>query len=123
MTTNINQSEYFRPNMTKDWLISNGFRYNRLFSGEDADVYTYRFSVFKYDCFTVLDFKAILGESTITIDVYDTNTINRYAPFYYQEYGNYDKMLKEIREKINHTITKLGIEKRINNECKGKETK
>lgn len=125
MKQSIMQTRYIKKNMTKEWLISNNFHYNRIFSDDETEVYTYRFPVYKYDCFTVLDceFKVTLGESTVTIDVYDYNTINRYTPFYYQEYGSYDKMLKEIWEKIDRSTIKLGIEKRTINEGKYKETK
>ncbi len=39
------QTEYIKKNMTKEWLLSNGFYYNRLFSDDEAEVYTYRFPV------------------------------------------------------------------------------
>lgn len=112
--------------MTKQWLLSNEFHYNRIFSNEENKVYTYRFPVLKYEGFTVLEceLRVILGESNVIIDVYDYNTINRYAPFYYQEYGNYDRMLQEIWMKINKAIGKLGLEeRRIENGNKNKETK
>ncbi len=44
--------------------------------------------------------------------VLDYNTINRYAPFYYQEYGNYTIMLKDIWNRINKKISKLQIERK-----------
>ena len=55
------------------------------------------------------ELKAILGESQIDINVYDYNTNDKYAPFYCCEYGNYEKMLKIIWDKINHMLNKLGI--------------
>ena len=112
--------------MTKQWILSNGFHYNRIFSNEEYEVYTYRFPVLKYERFVVLEceLRVMLGEDNVIIDVYDYNTINRYAPFYYQEYGNYNKMLEEIWDKINKVTNKLGIkEKRINNGSENKEIK
>lgn len=120
---NITQTKYKKKNITKDWLLSNGFRYNRLFSDDETEAYTYRFPVHKYDKFTVLEceFRVVLGEKDISINVYDYATNNKYAPFYYCEYGNYDKLLKEINEKINVVLKKLKIEKVKRNECKDKE--
>lgn len=102
---------YKKDNITKEWLLANGFRFNRLFSDEESEVYTYRFPVYKYDGFSVLDceLKIMLGRNKVLIDVYDYNTINRYAPFYYQEYGSYDKILEEIWKKINKVVRKLDI--------------
>ena len=108
---NVSDLKYVRSNITSEWLLSNGFRYNRLFSDEDTDVFTYRFPVHKCERFVILEceLRVILGEDRIFVDVYDRNTINRYAPFYYCEYGNYDKILNEIWIKINKVIKKLGI--------------
>lgn len=100
--------------MTKQWLLANGFHYNRLFSNEEDEVYTYRFPVYKYNSFTILEceLRVISGEDNILVDVYDYNTINKYAPFYYQEYGNYTMMLEEIWNKIDKKTEKLKIEKK-----------
>lgn len=126
ITNKLSERKFTKRNMTKQWLLSNEFHYNRIFSNEENKVYTYRFPVLKYEGFTVLEceLRVILGESNVIIDVYDYNTINRYAPFYYQEYGNYDRMLQEIWMKINKAIGKLGLEeRRIENGNKNKETK
>lgn len=124
---NISQTKYIKRNITKDWLLSNGFRYNRLFSDTETEVYTYRFPVYKYEKFTILEceLKVIIGEDNVCINIYDYNTLNRYAPFYYLEYGNYTVMIKEIWQKINKELIKLGIEaeRNINNGCKNKEIK
>ena len=126
ITNKISDRRFLKKNMTKQWILSNGFHYNRIFSNEEYEVYTYRFPVLKYERFVVLEceLRVMLGEDNVIIDVYDYNTINRYAPFYYQEYGNYNKMLEEIWDKINKVTNKLGIkEKRINNGSENKEIK
>lgn len=106
---------YKLPNTSKQWLLSHDFHYNRLFSDEEIEVYTYRFPVYKYEKFTVLEceLSVILGNDDITINVYDYGTINRYAPFYYSEYGDYDKVLLIINSKIVKEIKKLGIKKKV----------
>ena len=100
-----------KQNLTKQWLQVNNFHYNRIFSNEDDEVYTYRFPVYRYEKFTVLEceFKVILGEKHVIIDVYDYNTLNKYAPFYYLEYGDYDKMLDIIWDKIEKELKKIGV--------------
>lgn len=97
--------------MTKDWLLSNGFYHNRMFSDNDEEVYTYRFPVYKYNKFTVLECElmVVLGGDTVNINVYDYNTHDKYTPFYYCEYGNHDKMLKEIYQKIKSVLKRLKI--------------
>lgn len=74
-------------------------------------MYTYRFPVYKYNKFTVLEceLKVALGEDIINVNVYDYNTHDKYAPFYYCEYGNYNKMLKEINEKIDIVLKRLNV--------------
>ncbi len=93
--------------------MSNGFHYNRLFSEDEVEVYTYRFPVYKYNKFTLLEceLKVMLGDDVISVNVYDYGTNDKYAPFYYYEYGNYDKILKEISEKIENALNKLKVRK------------
>lgn len=104
---------YIKKNIDKKWLLENGFRFNRLFSDEETELYTYRFPVWKYNKFTVLEceLRVILGEEKIDVNVYDYNTNDKYAPFYYCEYGNYDKILKEIDRKIETVLKRLSIKK------------
>lgn len=108
---NITKTKYRKKNITREWLLSNGFHYNRLLSDDESDVYTYRFPVHKYNKFTILEceLKVVLGEEIISVNVYDYNTNDKYAPFYYYEYGNYDKMLKEINRKIESVLKKMNI--------------
>ena len=103
----VDNKKYVKQNISKEWLIANGFHYNKILSNEDGEVYTYRFPVYKYEGFIVLECElmARLDEGDVLINVYEYSTTNKYAPFYYQEYGNYDKMLECIWTKIN----KLGI--------------
>lgn len=121
------QNKYIKKNITKDWLLSNGFHYNRLLSNSDTDIFTYRFPVCRFEKFIILEceLKVILGEDNVHINVYDYNTINKYAPFYYMEYGNYTVMLKEIWQKIDKELKRLGIKREndIKNGSKNKGNK
>ncbi len=115
--------------MTSEWLLSNGFRHNRIFSNEDTEVFTYRFPVYKCEGFVILEceLRVVLGEDRVFVDVYDRNSINRYAPFYYSGYGNYTKMLDDIWLKINTNLKRLKIKQLKdmgdNNEGKNKKNK
>lgn len=122
---NVSKIKFFKRNMTKEWLSQNGFHYNRLFSNNDMDVYTYRFPVYKYERFTILEceLKVILGEDNVYVNVFDYNTLNRYAPFYYMEFGNYTLMLKEIWQKIDKELNKLGVKKSTTAKERGNESK
>lgn len=68
--------KYHKSSLTKEWLISNNFRYSRILSTDDSITYTYRFPVYKYKGMTVLEceLSTILGCEDIKINVYDYNT-------------------------------------------------
>lgn len=112
------QDKYYKKNVSKEWLVTNGFRYSKNLSDEDTSVYTYRFPVFKYERMTVLEceINISLEDGKVKLNVYDYRTNDKYAAFYYCEYGNYDKMLKIIWDKIDYMLKKLQIESKTNNE-------
>lgn len=102
---------YITPNKSKQWLLSHGFRRNTRLSDNESEVYTYRFPVYKYEKFTTLEceFCIIIGEDEVNINVYDCGTSDRYAPFYYCEYGNYNSVLSVIWRNIEKKLYSLGI--------------
>lgn len=110
--------KYYKKNVSKEWLVANGFRYSKNLSDEETSVYTYRFPVFKYERMTVLEceINILLEDGEVKLNVYDYGTNDKYASFYYCEYGNYDKMLKIIWDKIKYMLNKLQIKERANNE-------
>jgi len=112
------QGKFYKKNVSKEWLIANGFRYNRNLSDDETHIYTYRFPVFKYERMTVLEceLSISIGNDEVKINVYTYGTNDKYAAFYYCEYGNYDKMLKNIWNQIEHMLNKLQIKRKINNE-------
>lgn len=122
---NLHKTKYTKRNVTKEWLYKNGFRYNKIFSDEENEVYTYRFSVYKYGDINVLECELVIVLQTggVSINVYDKNTRNKYAPFYNVEYGNYDKILNVINNRIEKELERLDIRKDTNNGSKDKETK
>lgn len=106
--------EYIKSNVTKAWLLHNGFRYNRMYSTDESDVYLYRFPVYKYEKFTTLECELViyLEDGNVVINVFDYGTNNKYAPYYYLEYGNYTKMLDVINNKIDKELKRLKISKK-----------
>lgn len=111
------QDKYYKQNISKEWLVENGFKYSKSLSDEETHVYTYRFPVFKYKRMTVLEceLNIALEDGEVKLNVYDYGTNDKFAAFYYCEYGNYDKMLKIIWNKIEYMLGKLQIERRQNN--------
>lgn len=106
--------KYVKRNVDKNWLIKNNFKYSSILSDENEDIYTYRFPVYKNGGFTILECEiaVCLNTGDTNIDVFEYGTRDRYAPFYYVEYGNYDSMLKSINDCINPELKKLGINKK-----------
>lgn len=122
----LSENAYIKENVTKEWLQSNGFRRNRIFSNNEMDIYTYRFPVYKYGdaCTLECELSIVLQSGRVNIDVYDYCTRNKYAPFYCVEYGNYSNMIKHINEKIQNELKQLKIMEVINRyESKNKENK
>lgn len=109
----INNDKYTIPNLSKNFLERNGFKFApNISNAEDGVFYRYSFPVMKY-----MDFVTLYAEITVNltyniaiIDVIDTNR-SRYAPYYYYEYGNYDQILQSIDSRIDKYIKKLGMVK------------
>lgn len=108
------QNKYYKQNISKEWLTSNGFKYRKSLSDEETNIYTYRFPVFKYKRMTVLEceLNISLEDGEVKLNVFDYGTNDKFAAFYYCEYGNYDKMLQIIWNKIEYMLGKLQIERR-----------
>lgn len=122
---NLSKKKYVKHDITKEWLKSNGFRYNRIFSDEESEAYTCRFPVYKYGDFVTLDceFIILIKTGEVIINVYDYNTRDKYASFYNCEYGNYDKILIIINEKIEKALDRLNIIEDDKNGSKSKKNK
>lgn len=114
----ILKDRYIKTNISKQWLVQNGFRYNKSLSEDVIEIYTYRFAVHKYKNIPVLfcEFSIDLNTGITGIDVYDENN-NMYYPFYHVEYGNYDTLIELINKKIAKKLNSLGI-KKVCKSCK-----
>lgn len=107
----IANNVYLKNGITKEWLNKNNFRYNRILSDIEDNIYTCRFPLCKNGFFTTLECELRCIESTgeMSVDVYEYGTRNKYAPFYSVEYGDYSVMLNSINKKINRELKKLEV--------------
>lgn len=103
-------NKYKKNNITKAWI--NKFNFYKI-TIDDEEAYRYTFPVFKYYNSPILDCEITIftSDGEVKINVYDHGTKSRYAPFYYIEYGNYDKVIKKINKEINKKLKEFGIEK------------
>lgn len=110
----LTDGKYVKRNVDKNWLIKNNFKYSSILSDENEDIYTYRFPVYKNGGFTILECEiaVCLNTENINVDVFEYGTRDRYAPFYYIEYGNYDVILQSIWNQINKELKKFDIKKK-----------
>lgn len=97
------------------WL-SKFFHKDYLLSDEENDYYVHRFGVYKCgSCITLeCEIMVTMPEKKISVHVYDGGTRNRYAPFYYTEYGNYQTIMSIICGRIEKELKKMGIKIRDN---------
>lgn len=113
---------YQLKNNSKSFLESKGFRYcSQLSESEEETIYRKRFPVYKYYEFTLLD-----GEFTINVDSNDLivdvidNGRGRYGPFYHDEFGVHEPLLKIINDKIQRELNYIGaVEKDDSDDRKG----
>ena len=98
--------------ITERWLDAHDFHYDKIFSDKDCEAYSTRFPVYYYEGITVLDGVITIWPSEdnlIRVNVYEHNTRNHYARFYYWEYGTDDKYMSVINNKIMNKLKELDI--------------
>ena len=117
MINELLKYKYIKSNISKKWLIENGFRYDKLLSTE-KDTYVYNFSVHKYKKYSVLTCRLSidLNSGIVGIDVYHESG-ELYHPFYFVSYGDFKPLLDPVNKKIYKKLKELGI-RRIMKSCK-----
>lgn len=111
---NLSIKRYIKHNVTKEWLQKNNFHYSYTEVSSkgisDEDVYTHRFIVYKNDFSVKLECEITLYELTgdIILNVFDYGTRDKYAPFYYYEYG-INTMLEAVNQRILAELKQLDI--------------
>ena len=110
---NIKSKDYYIENNTYKNLLELGF--HKYYDGDES--YIYRFGVLGHERMTALYCKitAYADGDDIKIDVYDCNN-STYAPFYNDDCGNHEIILKKIHNNIFKEFKKLGIKKRTKKE-------
>lgn len=108
------EKTYIKENVTKSWLAKKHFKYNRIFSDSCCEAYSYRFPVYQYgdSCRLECELTIFLDSGKVAINVYDYNTRNKYAPFYYEDNCCFHEFVSSMNEKIEHEIEKLGIKEK-----------
>ncbi|MDE6253326.1 MAG: hypothetical protein K2M78_11965 [Lachnospiraceae bacterium] len=94
----------------KEKLLSNNFHLYSIRGENASELYYYRFPVYKYKNYPVLNCEILINICLeyLVVNVYDKN--NRlFAPFYYSQYGNYEKILCIIRNNIFIKLSDMGI--------------
>lgn len=102
---------FVKPNITKSWLKNNGFQYSRVYSNDDEQVYYYKFPVYQYHTYVTLEceIRITLNNGEVSIDIFDSDTKEKYAPFYFEEQEAYEYMVKIINNRVINTLNELGI--------------
>ena len=97
--------KYIKKYITRDWLYSNNFRYNRTYSTDKEAVYSQRFIVSRYLGIPVLECEILVHypEGIVQINVYKAGTREKYPAFYDRDYGvntliNNDELYNEFYE-------------------------
>lgn len=102
--------KYKMSNPSEINLLKYGFR---KIKNIDDDIWEYRFPVYKYNNkITTIEgvITVTLSTGKVLIDVYSNG--NAYAPFYNNEYGNYEPILEVINKSIFREFNKLGIKEK-----------
>lgn len=102
---------FYKPEVTKDWLRQNGFRYAKDYSDE-TDIYIKRVPLHKYKRETTIEgeiaMNATTGDTTVNVMVARTKSL--YPTYYNTFYGNQEGgLLCEIDRNILKEFKKLGI--------------
>lgn len=106
----ISRCTYKINNSTIENIRNLGFRYSNSLSTDEEKVYVYRFPVFKYKRKLMLECELTIevNTNTIFVNVYNSNH-STYAPFYNNEYGNFEPLLEIVNKNILREFKKLGV--------------
>lgn len=108
----LSKTTFYCPNLSKEWIEKNGFRYNKsLSSEEDGNIYTMRFPVLNWNLYVTVEAEVILNatDNIAHINCFDRGTRSLYGAFYTYEYGNYSPVVDEINKTIEKKIKKMGL--------------
>lgn len=115
MEKTILERKFFLPKklIKKSYFERNGYRYSKIFSDSDSDVYAYRFIAWRYGSAATLEGEIRVNSVTgqVQLGCYDYGTRNMYASWYCRNYGIND-VVSGIDDKFIEEMNKLGIKEK-----------
>ena len=108
----MTNKKYKKKGVSKEWLISHGFRLNREYSDICSNAYTYIFPVYKYRDKTILECELciFLEDGEVKINVYEQGTKEMYPSYYNDEFAKKNnEVLKIINRNILNKLKNLGV--------------
>lgn len=88
-----------------------GFRYKRSMSDAEDDVYEYSFPVYRYHMSISLECRFLLWQKSnrLKVDVFDYTTHGIYGPWYNDNSGVHEEIIKIINKNILKEMKRLNI--------------
>ncbi len=108
----IRKHKFIIKDLSAEKLLQLGFKRNYNVLDQSEELYTYKFTAYKYKKISVL-FCVItidLKSGNIKYDLYTSQNVP-FPPFYQDNFGKYDKLMKKINNNILEENRKLGIVK------------
>lgn len=104
--------EYKLRNPDKKILVKYGFKYNKATSTSGQEIYVYRFPVHKYKQYVTLECEMSVNitDNKVKINVYKWDTNEEYSPFYANNYGCFEELIKRINNKIKSVFHSINVE-------------
>ena len=108
---NIRDNIYIMKDVSQKKLRDLNYHYDKNRSDNEFEFYSRKFPVYKHyfrpeiECVISID----VNTGIASINVYTVSTGNIYAPFYQNEYGNYEKVMSIIHGNIISEINRIGL--------------
>lgn len=113
----IYEKQFYLPKkkLNSKWLENNNFRWSKIHSDSESDVYIYRFIAWRYGTAGVLEGEIMVDckDGSIRLGCYDYGTRYCYASWYCREYGT-STVVEEIDKKMLKELERLGIKEKNN---------
>lgn len=88
-----------------------GFRFRHNMSDAEDDVYEYTFPVYRYHAIISLEARFLLWQKSniLKVDVFDSTTHGIYAPWYSDNSGIHQEVIKIIDKNISREMRNIGV--------------
>lgn len=100
---------YFKPNITKEWLENNRFR--QYYKDNEDTCFVKRFPVYTSGTFISLECKLSIWfpSGRVAYSIEDSNSKGVYAGYYDREYGNHEDIINKVDKAVIREFNRLGI--------------